>query len=135
MIGKSFTFESLAKTDPNRYNRIKNLEKFNKEVRTKVRHKIINSSKDFDDETLTMLSELKKEAFKENDIFIRGSMIKGTYISEKEFKKYSLLYPGIKKSDIDIMSNYTPTKSDIESFEKKYKVKIDFKIGSKGIKI
>ena len=102
---------------------------YNTNIKSKVRHKIVGSFKDFDNESKEYLLSLKNEVFKGSDIYVFGSRVNGTYLSDNEYEKYSKEYSNVKKSDWDIRSEF---KTDIKEF-KGYK--IDFQIGNKGIKI
>jgi hypothetical protein len=107
---------------------------YNINIKSKVRHKIINDKRDFDVATKKILSALKKEVFENNDIFVFGSRINGTYITDKEYIKYSKIYQNVKKSDWDIQSIFKPDADKLKAFQDKYNIKIDFQIGTKKIK-
>jgi hypothetical protein len=102
---------------------------FNIEIKSKVRHKIINIFDDFSDKDKEYLIELKQEVFKGNDIYIFGSRINGTYLTDDEYKKYSKIYNNVKKSDWDIRSNFRINIREFKGY------KIDSQIGNKGIKV
>lgn len=102
---------------------------YNTDIKSKIRHKIVNSFEDFDDDSKEYLLSLKNEVFEGNDIYVNGSRIKGTYLTEEEYEKYSKEYTNVKKSDWDIQSEFKTT-------IKEYKgCKIDFQFGKRGIKV
>lgn len=98
-------------------------------IKSKVRHKVVTCFDDFDDDSKEFLLRLKKEVFSDNDIYVYGSRVNGTYLSDEEFNRYSSEYPNVKKSDWDIRSLYKPKQTEFLGY------KIDFNFGTNGIKV
>ena len=98
-------------------------------IKTKIRHKIINSFEDLDDKSKEYLFSLKNEVFKGNNIYVFGSRVNGTYLSDDEYEKYSKEYSNVKKSDWDIQSEFKVNVREFKGY------KIDYQFGTKGIKI
>ena len=108
---------------------------FNLQIKSKIRHTIINKFEDFDLDSKKLLLSLKKDIFDNNDIYVFGSRIQGTYLTDEEFEKYNKLYSNVKKSDWDIQSLYIPDKEKLKRFQENNNIKIDFQIGSQKIKV
>ncbi len=98
-------------------------------IKSKVRHKVVTSFEDFDDDSKEFLLSLKKEVFNDNTIYVIGSRVKGTYLTDEEFEEYSKEYPNVKKSDWDILCCYKPNATEFRGY------KIDFNFGTKGVKV
>lgn len=108
---------------------------YNLNIKSKVRHKVIESFEDFDDKSKEYLLSLKNEVFEGNNIYVFGSRVNGTYLSDDEYEKYSKEYTNVKKSDWDIKSLYKPDREKLKLFETENNVKIDFQLGNSIIKI
>lgn len=118
-----------------KYPEAKKRFEFNIEVKSKVRHKIIEKFEDFSIDDQMFLERLKSEVFNNQSIYVLGSRIKGTYLTEEEFLKYSKIYTNVKRSDWDIQSLFIPDKQKLNNFQEKYNIKIDFQLGNRTIKI
>ena len=119
----------------NKYPEAKKRFEFNLQIKSKIRHELINNFEDFDKSSKKLLLALKKEVFNNNEIYVSGSRIKGTYLTEEEFLKYSKIYTNVKSSDWDIQSLFIPDKQKLNNFQEKYNIKIDFQLGNRTIKI
>lgn len=124
-----YTLNDLLSIGGEYSERIKDRVTFQSEVKSKVRHKIINTFEDFDEKDKTYLLDLKNEIFKGNNIYVFGSRVNGTYLSDDEYEMYKDKYTNVKKSDWDIRSNFKVTIKEFKGY------KIDFQIGNKGIKV
>ena len=107
----------------------------NLEFKFKIRHKIITTYNDLEEEDKLLLTTLKKEVFANNLIYLFGSRTNGKYIDKKEYIDNKDKYPHIKVSDYDIKSQYKPDVTKLKEFEKKYDVKIDYFYGTAKIVI
>lgn len=119
----------------NKYPEAKKRFEFNLQIKSKIRHELINNFEDFDKSSKKLLLALKKEVFNNNEIYVSGSRILGTYLTDVEYEKYSKIYPNVKKSDWDIKSLYKPDREKLKLFETENNVKIDFQLGNSIIKI
>jgi hypothetical protein len=119
----------------NKYPEAKKRFEFNLQIKSKIRHELINNFEDFDKSSKKLLLALKKEVFNNNEIYVSGSRILGTYLTDVEYEKYSKIYPNVKKSDWDIKSLYKPDREKLKLFETEYNVKIDFQLGNSTIKV
>ena len=126
--GKVYTLEELLILDKGLEKRIE----YNK-IKSKVRHEKVSEFNDLDKDSKKLLLRLKKEVFNGEAIYLSGSRIKGTYLTEKEFQDNKLKYPNVKRSDWDIFSEYNPDKNKLKEFEEKENIKIDFQIGKIGV--
>lgn len=124
-----YTLEDLLSKGDDYAKRLEDKLKFNKEVKSKIRHKIINSFEDFTTEDQLFLIKLKEKVFNNNDIYVFGSRINGTYLSNEEYLYYKDKYSNVKESDWDIRSFFKPTIQIFENY------KIDYSPGSHGIKV
>ena len=109
--------------------------KLDKDIKSKIRHKVINYKEDLDTDTLALLLLIKEKLFNNNPIYLAGSRINGKYITEEEYNLYIQDYPDIKVSDYDIKSIYKPNITKVKEFEKEYHVKIDYSYGTYKIEI
>ncbi len=135
ILNKIYNLEEIKEILPDYYNMIMSNNKFNLEVKNIVRHKIINNIDDLTSEDKKMLLLLKESVFNNENIYISGSRINGTYINNEEYNSYKDLYKYVKESDWDIQSLYIPEQSLLKKFEKDFNIRIDFHKGTHKIKI
>jgi len=126
---KIYTLDELLSRGDDYAKMIKERIAFQLEVKSKVRHKIVTCFDDFDSSSKKFLLRLKKEVFNDNTIYVIGSRVNGTYLTDEEYEKYSKEYQNVKKSDWDIRSKFDVLVKEFEGY------KIDFQIGTKGVKV
>ena len=132
---KIYTLEDILawNNDYSRYIEKKLL--LDSDFKSKIRHKIITTYEDLEEDDKLLLTTLKQEVFDNNLIYLFGSRISGLYINKKEYIDNKEKYPHIKVSDYDIKSQYRPDVTKLKEFEKKYDVKIDYFYGTAKIVI
>ena len=132
---KIYTLEEMLAWN-NDYSEMLNRKiKLYKDIKSKIRHKIITCKEDLDNDTLSLLLLIKVQLFDNNPIYLSGSRINGKYITKEEYELYKQEYSDIKVSDYDIKSIYKPDITKIKEFEKEYNIKIDYSYGTYKIEI
>lgn len=124
-----YTLEDLLSRGDEYSKKLEEKIRFSKEVKSKVRHKVVANFDDFSDKDKAFLLRLKEQVFDGHDIYVFGSRINGTYLSDEEYEMYKDKYQDVKKSDWDIRSNFKAKAKEFEGF------KIDYNPGTYGIKV
>ncbi len=124
-----YTLDDLLSRGDEYSKKLEERIRFSTEVKSKVRHKVVTNFDDFSDKDKAFLLRLKEQLFDGNDIYVFGSRINGTYLSDEEYEMYKDKYHGVKKSDWDIRSPFKAKAREFEGF------KIDYNPGTNGIKV
>jgi len=83
-----YTLEELLSRGDEYSKKLEEKIRFSKEVKSKVRHKVVANYDDFCDKDKAFLQRLKEQIFDGNDIYVFGSRINGTYLSDEEYEMY-----------------------------------------------
>ena len=124
-----YTLDDLLSRGDEYSKKLEERIRFSTEVKSKVRHKVVTNFDDFSDKDKAFLLRLKEQVFDGHDIYVFGSRINGTYLSDEEYEMYKDKYQDVKKSDWDIRSNFKAKAKEFEGF------KIDYNPGTYGIKV
>lgn len=125
---RQYTLAELKAMDDPQAIAIISAMKFGK-IKSRKRHREVKVFSDFTKSAKEFLLALKQEVFNNATIYVRGSRIQGTYLTDKEYETYSKQYPGIKKSDWDISSETRPAVLEFRGY------KIDYTPGTYGVEV